>query len=89
MNRYPWRVIAAAVALGVGLAGPSWAADPPQRGTSVGAKVQSKCPAGWKLLPGGTKDNYFCAPPKIKLTCPPDTHQVERNCAVGCEPNIK
>ena len=93
MSRFQGGITVVAVALGVALAGPSWAADPPKAGGASQItpmrQAASPCPAGWTLLPGGTKDNFFCAPPKIKLKCPPDTRQVEKNCAVGCEPVIK
>lgn len=95
MNR--WGITAVAVALSVVFAGPSLAADPPKgsvtkegvRGPDPSPFKTSPCPAGWKLDPGGTKDNFFCRPVKITLKCPTDTKRVERDCAVGCEPANK
>ena len=92
MNKHTWRVIAVAVVLSAALASPSLAGGAKERAPFKGPGgpatqlAPNPCPSGWTLLPGGTKDNFFCAPPKVKINCPPDTKQVERNCAVGCEP---
>ena len=64
----------------------------PQRAQTRG----TKCPAGWKLIPGSVEGGRFMCGPiaPAKGKCPAKHQWVERKnndgtvCAVGCEPLI-
>lgn len=95
MNR--WGITAVAVALGVAVAGPSFAADPPSRSQSTSSAITqaaSPCPAGYhatggvkKLPAGGTQ--FQCEPNKgEKVKCGPGTEYFESTCGFGCREKL-
>jgi hypothetical protein len=52
-----------------------------------------KCPQGWHVVAGSTDKGgaFTCVPnkPKEKIKCPPNYLYFEKECALGCQPDIK